>query len=198
MKRFLFIILFCFLSAGCIDNEVEIDLPDGLKWGIKVDDVKAKGISIFKNDAVKDHYNQYYLIKSDSYPELESKMIIFSPDNGLVGYNFSNSYYSNPTHKFDKLYDPNGEKAISLFNLYINKFDELYPSDSSAKEITSSPNFWVDYPCEDKVCVISEKIYKDKIGTVLTISLVIIKSEENINNIGSLLVSFKKSSNKLQ
>ncbi|WP_141670846.1 hypothetical protein [Gilliamella sp. wkB178] len=193
MKKILFLILFCFLSIGCNKKETKIELPNQLKWGMSVDDVKLKGVDISLKGESKNHNNQYYLIKSESFPELNFKIVIFKQNNGLINYTQNSNYYSSPTVISDESYDPTGEKAISLYNSYISKFDKLYYSSSVNKSIDPRDNFWVNPTCEgDRPCIISEKMYTDNIDTELKITLSVIKAENSIDNVGIVQISFIK------
>lgn len=193
MKKILLIILFCFLSNGCNKKAPKIELPNQLKWGMTVDDVKSKGVNISYKRESEDHNNQYYLIKSKSFPELKFKMVIFKKNDGLISYTQNNNYYTSPTIFSDTNYDLTGEKAISLYNSYINQFDKLYYSSSANKNIEPHNNFWVNPICKgERFCIISEKTYKDNIDTELKISLSVIKAENSIDNIGVVQISFIK------
>lgn len=66
-----------FLSIGCNKKETRIELPNQLKWGINVDDVKHKGISISYQGESVDHNYQYFVIETTAYPELDFKSAIF-------------------------------------------------------------------------------------------------------------------------
>lgn len=193
MKKTLFLILFCFLSIGCNKKETKIELPNQLKWGMSVDEVKLKGVDISLKGESKDHNNQYYLIKSESFSGMNFKSVVFKQNNGLIRYNQNSNYFSSPTFISDERYDPTGEKAISLYNSYISKFDKLYYSSSINKSIEPHDNFWVNPTCEvNRPCIISEKKYTDNIDTELKITLFVIKAENSIDNVGIVQISFIK------
>ena len=193
MPKKLFIILFCFLSISCNKKETKIELPNQLKWGMSVDDVKHMGVNIFYKGESKDHNNQYYLIKSESFPELNFKTVVFKKNDGLINYTQNSNFYASPTVISDESYDPTGEKAISLYNSYISKFDKLYYSSSVNKSIEPHNNFWVNPTCEgDRPCIIAEKMYTDNIDTELKITLSVIRAENSINNVGIVQISFIK------
>lgn len=196
MQKKLFIILFCFLSIGCNKKETKIELPNQLKWGMSVDDVKHMGVNIFYKGESEDHNFQYYLIKSDSFPELDFKSVVFKKNDGLVSFTHNNNYYSSPGLDSDTNYDSTGEKAISLYNSYISQFDKLYYSSSAHKNVEPYNNFWINPICEEEeLCIISEKTYKDNIDTELKIAISVIKAENSINNIGIVRISFIKNDN---
>lgn len=198
MQKKLFIILFCFLSIGCNKKETKIELPNQLKWGMSVDDVKHMGVNISYGDESEDHNFQYYSIKSDSLPELDFKTVVFKNNDGLVSYTHNNNYYSSPRLDSDTEYDSTGEKAISLYNSYISQFDKLYYSSSAHKNIEPYNNFWINPICEgEQLCIISEKTYKDNIDTELKISISVIKAEKSINNVGIVQISFIKKNDNL-
>lgn len=191
MKKTLFIILFCFLSNGCNKKAPKIELPNQLKWGMTVDDVKFKGVNISYKMESEVHNYQYYTIKSESFPELNFKTVTFKKNDGLISYTQSNNYYTSPEVSSNTNYDSTGEKAISLYNSYISQFDKLYYSSSANKNIEPHNNFWVNPICEgERICIISEKTYKDNIDTELKISLSVIKAENSIDNVGVVQISF--------
>lgn len=193
MKKTLFIILFCFLSNGCNKKAPKIELPNQLKWGMTVDDVKFKGVNISYKMESEVHNYQYYTIKSESFPELNFKTVTFKKNDGLISYTQSNNYYTSPEVSNNSNYDSTGEKAISLYNSYISQFDKLYYSSSANKNIEPHNNFWVNPICEgERLCIISEKTYKDNIDTELKISLSVIKAENSIDNVGVVQISFIK------
>ena len=193
MKKTLFIILFCFLSNGCNKKAPKIELPNQLKWGMTVDDVKFKGVNISYKMESEVHNYQYYTIKSESFPELNFKGVTFKKNDGLISYTQSNNYYTSPEVSSNTNYDSTGEKAISLYNSYISQFDKLYYSNSANKNIEPHNNFWVNPICEgERICIISEKTYKDNIDTELKISLSVIKAENSINNVCVFQISFIK------
>lgn len=197
MKKALFIIIFCFLSNGCNKKAPKIELPNQLKWGMTVDDVKLKGVNISYKSESEDHNTQYYSIKSEFFPELNFKMVIFKKNDGLISYTQNTNYYTSPAVSSDTNYDSTGEKAISLYNSYISQFDKLYYSSSANKNIEPHNNFWVNPTCEgERLCIISEKTYKDNIDTELKISLSVIKAENSIDNVGIVQISFIKKNNK--
>jgi hypothetical protein len=193
MKKALFIILFCFLINGCNKKVPKIEIPLQLKWGMTVDDVKLKSINIYYGGEIEDHNGQYYSIESETFPELNFKVVIFRKNEGLISYTQNNNYYSSPVVSSDTHYDPTGEKAISLYNLYIDQFDKLYYSSSANKKIEPHNNFWVEPACDgEQICIISEKVYMDNVDTELKISLSVIKAENNIDNVGFVQISFIK------
>ena len=197
MEKKLFIILFCFLSIGCNKKETKIELPNQLKWGMSVDDVKHKEIDISERRESADHDYQYYDIKSTTSPEQDSALAAFKKNEGLISYTQNIFYSPSPDAFGDKNYDPNGEKAISLYNSYISQFDKLYYSSSANENIEPYDDFWGKPSCEgERFCTISEKIYTDNIDTVLKVNLFVLKAENSINNVGFLGIYYSKKNNK--